>query len=116
MDLRKLISEWLDVPRTDELDELSNRVDELEDLRDRLTNTVLDERPQLQYIMACLQDGSESRKVIAESVQHEFGVSRATAYRRVSELVEDFQLVRETDKGNLEAISFSSHETQLSEI
>lgn len=113
--IKEKIRNWLGVSGKKKVDNLENRIEDLESLRDNLTDSVLDDKPQLQFILQELESESLDKKTVVEKVEDKFDVSRATAYRRINELENEYQLIRTNDKGLLERISFSSHEIQLDE-
>lgn len=106
--MRYLIRKLLGITQLeDDVQDLENRVEGLEDLKDTLQAEVLDNRTDLQFIIDFLKEqGSMPRKKLATTLQEELDVSRATAYRKIKELEEDLQFIREEDK-QLKAVDFS---------
>jgi Fe2+ or Zn2+ uptake regulation protein len=54
--------------------------------------------------MECLQDGAESRTVLVEKLEDEFGISQATAYRRLDTLEKELGYIVETDAGKMDLL------------
>jgi len=112
MDLKSYFREWLNVVSKNELEDLRDDIKDLQELKETLTDSVLEDKPQKKYLLQLVENEPLTRKQIATELKESFNISRATAYRRINDLEDNYQLIRETEKGLIEAISFSSHETQ----
>jgi hypothetical protein len=115
MDLKSYFRNWLNVASKNELKDLRADIKDLQELKGTLTDSVLEDKPQMRFILKRVENEALTRKQIATELKEKFDISRATAYRRINELERDYQLIRETEKDLIKAISFSSHETQFNE-
>ena len=98
--MRKLILKWLG------LEDIPNRVNQLEEnqqdlqgLKSKLTDNLMDGRPQLRHTLKLLQDDHYTKSEIVDELMETFDVSKPTAYRRVNELENELQYIEKTDKG-----------------
>jgi Fe2+ or Zn2+ uptake regulation protein len=98
--MRKLILKWLgleDIPNR--VNQLEENQDELVELKGKLTDNLMEGRPQLRHTLQLLDGDHLTRKEIVNELTETFDISRPTAYRRVKELEDELQFIEKTDKG-----------------
>jgi hypothetical protein len=98
--MRKLILKWLgleDIPNR--VNQLEKNQEELTGLKSKLTDNLMDGRPQLRHTLNLLQDNQYTKSEIVDELMETFDVSKPTAYRRVNELENELQYIEKTEKG-----------------
>jgi len=81
------------------IQELEETQEELTDLRDKLTDKLMEGRPQLRHTLTLLEDTQHTKPEIVENLTDTFDISQATAYRRINELENELQYIEKTEKG-----------------
>jgi len=81
------------------IQELEETQEELTDLRDKLTDKLMEGRPQLRHTLSLLEDTQHTKPEIVENLTDTFDISQATAYRRINELENELQYIEKTEKG-----------------
>ena len=88
------------LPKIEErLDNLEEQNEELLDLKDRLTEKVLEDKPQLRHTLLLIEENEYTKKEIVKQLKQKFDISTTTAYRRINTLEEELQYVEKTEKG-----------------
>jgi Fe2+ or Zn2+ uptake regulation protein len=98
--MRKLILKWLgleDIPNR--VNQLEENQKELRDLKGKLTDNLMEGRPQLRHTLQLLQSGEMPKHEIVNELTDTFDISQATAYRRINELEEELQFIEKNEKG-----------------
>jgi DNA repair exonuclease SbcCD ATPase subunit len=72
---------------------------ELTDLKDTLTDKLIEGRPQIKYTLSLLESKEYSKKELVQELQDTFDISQTTAYRRINDLEEDLQYIEKTENG-----------------
>lgn len=106
--MRTLILKLLgleDIPRR--VNQLEENQEALTDLKGKLTDELMDGRPQLRHTLKVLQEKEYSKKELVDELVETFEVSRPTAYRRVNELENEMQFIEKTDKGYTPLVDLS---------
>ena len=136
--MRNLIPGWLKLKKikqdleelkevrskVEDLEDIPERVDELEenqetllDIKSQLQTKALDGENDLQHTLTVLEkEGCMARKELANRIKTDLDVSRATAYRKIKELEQDYTLIRENEDGQVCKMSFEEHSHVSQEI
>lgn len=72
---------------------------ELTDLKGTLTDKLIEGRPQIKYTLSLLENKEYSKKELVKELQDTFDISQTTAYRRINDLEEDLQYIEKTENG-----------------
>lgn len=86
-----------DIPQR--VNKLEQKTEDLSQLRDKLTDKLMEGRPQLRHTLHLLQQDQYTKTEIVQELEDTFEISQATAYRRINELEEELQYIEKTEKG-----------------
>jgi Fic family protein len=81
------------------IQELEETQEELTNLRDKLTDKLMEGRPQLRHTLTLLEENQLTKPQVVENLTDTFDISQATAYRRINELENELQYIEKTEKG-----------------
>jgi CTP-dependent riboflavin kinase len=95
--IQKLLGIRENVQRIEELEK--NQADLLE-IKHKLTNKLMEGRPQLRFVLEHLEDQEHLEKSeIVTELTNTFDISQTTAYRRINELEKELSYIEKTEKG-----------------
>jgi hypothetical protein len=83
----------------DRVNKLEDRQEELTGLERKLTDKLMEGRPQLRHILNLLEDNHLTKPEIVQELTDTFDISQTTAYRRVNELENELQYIEKNEKG-----------------